>query len=290
MGLLRMGDEFALGRFMEILALILRIRQSCVHLALIPQEYRDRAAEIHRELSAAGAGRCKSDEAVELGQEEGEALLNRIRGFFQNNEGQLVECAVCFGELQENEAVILRKCKHIFCEPCLRQITNSICPMCRQDYTEEDMVKKQAAKNATEKEKEKISAKVVVKKHGRSPKIQAMLDLIETMKYKEKGVIFSQWTTVLDFIEFEFRELGHTYTRIDGSMSAQERYDAMEAFDDDGCYHPSKPRFVLCSLHACGTGINLTRGNVVFLLDPWWYVCLCCFKLACARLQGYYFG
>ena len=32
------------------------------------------------------------------------------------------------------------------------------------------------------------------------------------------------------------------------------------------------PRFILCSLHACGTGINLTRGNVVFMLDCWWNV------------------
>jgi len=27
---------------------------------------------------------------------------------------------------------------------------------------------------------------------------------------------------------------------------------------------------MLCSLHAAGTGINLTRGNHVFMLDLWW--------------------
>jgi SNF2 family DNA or RNA helicase len=70
----------------------------------------------------------------------------------------------------------------------------------------------------------------------------------------------------------EFRELGHAFTRIDGSMNPQERIDAMEAFETERCDTMAHPRFILCSLHACGTGINLTRGNVVFMLDPWWNV------------------
>jgi SNF2 family DNA or RNA helicase len=74
----------------------------------------------------------------------------------------------------------------------------------------------------------------------------------------------------LNIIQAELRQLGHTYTRIDGSMSADERIDAMEKFDTEGCDSMQTPRFILCSLHACGTGINLTRGNVVFMMDCWW--------------------
>jgi SWI/SNF-related matrix-associated actin-dependent regulator of chromatin subfamily A3 len=70
----------------------------------------------------------------------------------------------------------------------------------------------------------------------------------------------------------EFVALGHTYTRIDGTMSMQERINAMEAFDSERCDSMRTPRFILCSLHACGTGINLTRGNVVFMMDCWWNV------------------
>jgi SNF2 family DNA or RNA helicase len=66
------------------------------------------------------------------------------------------------------------------------------------------------------------------------------------------------------------RQLGYTYTRIDGTMSADDRIDAMEMFDSEGCDSQQTPRFILCSLHACGTGINLTRGNVVFMMDCWW--------------------
>lgn len=53
-----------------------------------------------------------------------------------------------------------------------------------------------------------------MKKHGRAPKIQAVLDLIDQMKPDEKGVIFSQWTSTLDLLEEEFKALGHTFTRI----------------------------------------------------------------------------
>jgi SNF2 family DNA or RNA helicase len=52
-------------------------------------------------------------------------------------------------------------------------------------------------------------------------------------------------------------------------MSANSRMSAMEAFEKDGTHTMEEPKFVLCSLMACGVGVNLTRGNVVFLMDPW---------------------
>ena len=53
-------------------------------------------------------------------------------------------------------------------------------------------------------------------------------------------------------------------------MDAQARIDAMEAFDTQRCDSMRTPRFILCSLHACGVGVNLDRANVAFMLDPWW--------------------
>ena len=53
-------------------------------------------------------------------------------------------------------------------------------------------------------------------------------------------------------------------------MDADARVAAMEAFDTERCDSPKTPRFILCSLMACGTGINLTRGNVAFMMDLWW--------------------
>jgi SNF2 family DNA or RNA helicase len=55
-------------------------------------------------------------------------------------------------------------------------------------------------------------------------------------------------------------------------MSAVERIAAMEQFATDGCDSDEEPRFMLCSLMACGTGITLTRANHVFMMDCWWNV------------------
>lgn len=253
--LLHDEDTNAMMHFMEILALVLRIRQSCCHLALVPGDYRKRAAELLGSVKE-GAG---------LGKEEGVTLLEHLQGQFK--ECSLVECAVCFNEMEEENAIILRECKHTFCEACLNQIRNQLCPMCRQPYTPDDMITKAVAKDSATKERFSIKD---AKKHTMSPKIQALFSQIDQMKPDEKGVIFSQWTSMLDIIEMEMKAAGHTFTRIDGRMNAQERIDAMEAFDTEGCYEKRTPRFILCSLMACGTGINLTRGNVVFLMDPWW--------------------
>lgn len=104
-----------------------------------------------------------------------------------------------------------------------------------------------------------------------SPKIAALLNYIDIdMKSDEKMIIFSQWTSHLNLISTALSEAGHQTCRIDGSMNAEERLDSISKFESPGCTSKEEPRFVLCSLMACGTGINLTRGNHVCLLDVWW--------------------
>ncbi|CAB9512414.1 regulator of chromatin subfamily A member 3-like 1 [Seminavis robusta] len=100
-----------------------------------------------------------------------------------------------------------------------------------------------------------------------SPKIAALLNGIEAMAADEKAVIFSQWTSFLDLIEVALNSTGHEheFVRIDGSMTTAQRTNSMDRLtNDEGC------RFILCSLKAAGVGINLTRANVVFMMDPWW--------------------
>jgi SNF2 family DNA or RNA helicase len=99
-----------------------------------------------------------------------------------------------------------------------------------------------------------------------SPKIKYLLKMIEeSMEPDEKGVIFSAFTSFLDLIELAFNENGITFTRLDGTMSMADREAAMTSFGKEEI----DPRFILCSLKAAGSGINLTRGNVCFLVDPW---------------------
>lgn len=101
-----------------------------------------------------------------------------------------------------------------------------------------------------------------------APKIDALLQVINEMGSDEKAVVFSQFTTFLNRIEKALNKAGHTFTRIDGSMSTTSRLDAMHEFSKEDV--KKSPRFMLCSLRAAGTGINLTRANVAIMCDPWW--------------------
>lgn len=55
------------------------------------------------------------------------------------------------------------------------------------------------------------------------------------------------------------------YVRIDGTKSVKEREEAITLFTEK-----LNIRVCLLSLKSSGLGLNLTMGNHVFFLDPWW--------------------
>jgi SNF2 family DNA or RNA helicase len=77
-----------------------------------------------------------------------------------------------------------------------------------------------------------------------------LMDAVDEMKPDEKGVFFSQWTSHLDILQRELKKRGHTFCRIQGGMSVDQRLHAMEIFSsEDAEYHQdNNPRFMLCSL------------------------------------------
>ncbi|MGZ3650573.1 MAG: DEAD/DEAH box helicase, partial [Bdellovibrionota bacterium] len=80
-----------------------------------------------------------------------------------------------------------------------------------------------------------------------------------------KALVFSQFTTFLDIVEGKLAEQKISCTRLDGSVSSDDRRDRVTAFQND----PSLKVF-LVSLKAGGVGLNLTAADYVFILDPWW--------------------
>jgi superfamily II DNA or RNA helicase len=97
-----------------------------------------------------------------------------------------------------------------------------------------------------------------------SSKVDELLGLLDTVAADgHRALIFSQWTTLLDLIEPPLRRAGHTWLRLDGSTA--DREDVVSRFQD-----PQGPPFLLISLKAGGTGLNLTAADHVVLLDPWW--------------------
>ena len=148
--------------------------------------------------------------------------------------------------------------------PCCTLEFKTACALCRKPYTQEDLIPYQTAEAASTALADAKPASLTDNWNakGSSPKMDALLLAINEMKPDEKGVVFSQFTKFLDQLEGYLTENGWSFVRIDGSKSRAQRVKAMKAFAaEDG------PRLVLCSLHAAGTGINLTRGNHVFLMD-----------------------
>ncbi|KAK4410230.1 ATP-dependent DNA helicase DDM1 [Sesamum angolense] len=81
-----------------------------------------------------------------------------------------------------------------------------------------------------------------------------------------KVLIFSQWTKILDIMDYYFSEKGFEVCRIDGRVNLAERRRQIEEFNDvDSNY-----RIFLLSTRAGGLGINLTAADTCILYDSDW--------------------
>ncbi len=76
--------------------------------------------------------------------------------------------------------------------------------------------------------------------------------------------MFSQFVQHLALVDELLEERGITRQYLDGSMSAEERTEAVAAFQ------AGEGDVFLISLRAGGTGLNLTAADQVIHLDPWW--------------------
>jgi superfamily II DNA/RNA helicase len=97
-----------------------------------------------------------------------------------------------------------------------------------------------------------------------STKFRFLADILP--KLKEAGsrpLIFSQWTAVLDVVEWLMDELRLPYVRLDGSTAVDERLATVDKFnlgqDDVFAF--------LLSTRAGGQGLNLTGADTVILHD-----------------------
>lgn len=100
---------------------------------------------------------------------------------------------------------------------------------------------------------------------GKSSKIEALIEALEPIvESGDAALVFSQFTSFLAIVQKELEKAGIPYLYIDGTISVKERQKLVEQFQNGEC-----PVFVI-SLKAGGLGLNLTRANYVFHLDPWW--------------------
>lgn len=103
-----------------------------------------------------------------------------------------------------------------------------------------------------------------------STKINECVKLIkdvQSLRPTEKVLIFSQFMSMLDFVEvaLELEKDNICYGRYDGSMSAGKRNDTITAFTDD-----PDLTVLLISLKAGNVGLTLTAASHIIILDPFW--------------------
>lgn len=99
---------------------------------------------------------------------------------------------------------------------------------------------------------------------GDSGKMEDVTHMLATAVGEDhKILVFSQFVKHLALFETYLKENRITYCYLDGST--KDRQAQVERFQSD----PSVKVFLI-SLKAGGLGLNLTKADYVFLLDPWW--------------------
>ena len=97
-----------------------------------------------------------------------------------------------------------------------------------------------------------------------SGKLDVFFELLdEAMDGGHRALVFSQFVGELSILRRELEGRGISYCYLDGST--KDRLGECRRFNTD----ESIPVFLI-SLHAGGTGLNLTGADMVVHFDPWW--------------------
>ncbi|XP_017971610.1 PREDICTED: protein CHROMATIN REMODELING 19 [Theobroma cacao] len=96
-----------------------------------------------------------------------------------------------------------------------------------------------------------------------SAKCQALAELLPSLKKSgHRVLIFSQWTSMLDILEWTLDVIGVTYRRLDGSTQVTDRQTIVDNFNNDTSIFAC-----LLSTRAGGQGLNLTGADTVVIHD-----------------------
>ncbi|KAF2450267.1 hypothetical protein P171DRAFT_426694 [Karstenula rhodostoma CBS 690.94] len=181
----------------------------------------------------------------------------------------------------------MTSCYHMVCAKHTRALRQELqkttqeglcsCPFCDARITPILFELRKSDYSAYMQEQERLKrdpklSKKIGAYNGPSSKTKALLeDLAEHRVWTEanpteppiKSVVFSTWTTHLDLIEIALSRNNHKYVRLDGRMPREARNRSLEAFDKD-----DSVTIILVSIGAGGLGLNLTKANNAFVMEP----------------------
>ncbi|CCG22654.1 Rad16 protein [Candida orthopsilosis Co 90-125] len=188
----------------------------------------------------------------------------------------VIMCQLCDDEAEEP---IESKCHHRFCRMCIQEYIESFdgvnskltCPVCHIGLS---IDLEQPALEVDEElfTKASIVNRIKQGSHGgewrSSTKIEALVEELYKLrsdKHTIKSIVFSQFTSMLDLIEWRLKRAGFQTAKLSGSMSPQQRDNTIKYFMDN-----IEVEVFLVSLKAGGVALNLCEASQVFLMDPWW--------------------
>ena len=100
--------------------------------------------------------------------------------------------------------------------------------------------------------------------NANSVKINTLMENVtEAISQNHNALIFSQFVSLLSIIRKEFDARGIKYAYLDGST--KNRQAEVEKFMED-----DDVKIFLISIKAGNTGMNLTKADYVYIIDPWW--------------------
>ena len=102
-----------------------------------------------------------------------------------------------------------------------------------------------------------------------STKVEALVDGLRSMRAEKDGhlnkaIVFSQYTSMIEIVEWRLKKEGFVLAKLLGSMPVTQRAANLRAAREiRGGRHPHEPQ-------VRGEGLNLQAANRVFVLEPWW--------------------
>ncbi|KAG2637251.1 hypothetical protein PVAP13_2NG509100 [Panicum virgatum] len=191
----------------------------------------------------------------------------------EGNESMESQCGICHNVAED---VVVTSCDHAFCKTCLMDYSATLgsvsCPSCSVpltvDLTTKGSVEKVTPSVKRLKRSGILSRLASLEDFKTSTKIDALREEVRNMIERDgsaKGIVFSQFTSFLDLIQFSLEKSGIKCVQLNGAMNITEKGRAIDTFTNDpDC------RIFLMSLKAGGVALNLTVASHVFLMDPWW--------------------
>ncbi len=194
-------------------------------------------------------------------------LLKKNAG---EGSGNVYVCNICD---EPAEDAVRSHCRHEFCRACIKDFmdtceasgTEADCPRCHIALSI-DFEQPELEQDEDSVKKTSIINRIKMENWTSSTKIEMLVyDLYKLRSKKQtlKSIVFSQFTSMLQLIEWRLRRAGFNTVMLDGSMTPAQRQKSIDHF----MTNPDVEVF-LVSLKAGGVALNLTEASRVFIVDP----------------------